>query len=75
MQFTIYNDQIYLTDYYGRRILVIGLSGQCVTNRATVFSYPTSIAVNSQYVFVGNTGTSIERFTKNGLWQSGYQYL
>ena len=74
-QFTIYNDQIYLADYYGRRILVIGLSGQCVTNRATVFSYPTSIAVNSQYVFVGNTGTSIERFTKNGLWQSGYQYL
>ena len=73
-QFTIYNDQIYLADTYGRRVLVMSLTGQCIRNRATVFGNPHSIAVNSQYVFVANTGSSIETFTTNGLYQSGYQH-
>ena len=74
-QFTIYNDQIYLADTYGRRILVMSLTGQCITNRATVFSYPHAIAANNQYVFVGNSGTSVEKFIRNGMWQAGYQQL
>jgi type IV pilus assembly protein PilY1 len=74
-QFTIYNDQIYLADTYGRRVLVMSLTGQCIRNRATVFGNPHSIAVNSQHVFVGNTGSSIETFTTSGLYQSGYQYF
>ena len=40
---------------------------------ATVFSYPSGIAVNNDYVFVSNTGSSIEKFTRSNLNQAGYQ--
>ena len=74
-QFTIYNDQIYLADTYGKRVLVMSLTGQCIRSRATVWSYPHAIAVNSNYVFVGNSSSVIEKFTTNGLNQSGYQQM
>jgi type IV pilus assembly protein PilY1 len=74
-QFTIYNDQIYIADTYGRRIIKISLTGQCIQTRATLYQYPHSIAINSSRIFVGNSGSSIEKFTTNGMYQSGYQHL
>mgnify|MGYP001170891277 FL=1 len=74
-QFTIYNDQIYIADTYGRRIIKISLTGQCIQTRATLYMYPHSIAINSSRIFVGNSGSSIEKFTTNGMYQSGYQHL
>ena len=74
-QFTIYNDQIYIADTYGRRIIKISLTGQCIQIRATLYQYPHSIAINSSRIFVGNSGSSIEKFTTNGMYQSGYQHF
>ena len=74
-QFVIYNDQIYIADYGNRRVTVLDLNGNCVRQSATVFARPSGIAVNNDYVFVSNRGTSIERFTRSGLNQAGYQYF
>ena len=74
-QFVIYNDQIYIADYANRRVIVLDLNGNCVRNSATVFSYPSGIAVNNDYVFVSNRSTSIEKFTRSNLNQAGYQYF
>ena len=51
-QFTIYNDEIYLADTYNKRVLKLGLNGQCIRAGATLFYNPHAIAVNSSYVFV-----------------------
>ena len=74
-QFTIYNDQIYIADTYGKRIIKLSLTGKCIQIRATLYSYPHSIAINSSRIFVGNSGSSIEKFTTSGMYQSGYQHL
>ena len=72
-QFSIHNDIIYLADTYNYRVKKLSLTGGCLANRNTVFSYPTSIAVNNRNVFVGNSGTRIETFYTSNLQQSGYQ--
>ena len=72
-QFVIHNDLIYIADYGNRRVTVLDLNGNCVRSRATVFSLPSGIAVNDDYVFVSNTGSSIEKFTRSNLNQAGYQ--
>ena len=72
-QFVIHNDLIYIADYSNRRVTVLDLNGNCVRSTATVFSYPSGIAVNNDYVFVSNTGSSIEKFNRSNLSQAGYQ--
>ena len=74
-QFTIYNDQIYLVDLYNHRVLKLGLNGQCIQQGATQMRYPTSIAVNSSYVFVGATSNQVEALNRGNLSQIGYQTL
>ena len=74
-QFTIYNDQIYLVDLYNHRVLKLGLNGQCIQRGATQMRYPTSIAVNSSYVFIGSTSNQIEALNRGNLNQIGYQTL
>ena len=74
-QFTIYNDEIYLADTYNKRVLKLGLNGQCIRTGATVFMNPHAIAVNSSYVFVGTPGSQFEALNRSGLSQAGYQYL
>jgi len=73
-QFTIYNDEIYLADTYGRRILVMSLTGQCLRQQTSNF-VPHSIAVNSQYVFVGNTGNSIEVLSRSSMNRVAIQFV
>ena len=74
-QFTIYNDEIYLADTYNKRVLKLGLNGQCIRTGATVFMNPHAIAVNSSYVFVGTPGSKFEALNRSGLSQAGYQNL
>ena len=57
-QFTIYNDIIYLADTYSHRIKSLTLTGGCKDNGSTGFNYH-SIAVNSNYVFVGHSNSTI----------------
>jgi len=58
-QFTIYNDVIYLADTYNHKIKSLTLTGNCKDIGSTGFIYPHSIAVNSNYVFVGHSNSTI----------------
>ena len=58
-QFEIYNDVIYLADTYNHRIKSLSLTGQCRDLGSTGFNYPHAIAVNSNYVFVGHSNSTI----------------
>ena len=63
-QIDIYNDQIYIADYYGHAIKVIDLNGNCVRSKIVNTSgysnwcwgnnncYPSGIAVGSNYTYV-----------------------
>ena len=72
-QFTIFNDQVYLADYQGNRVLKLSLTGQCIGSGLTYFTRPFGIAVNSNYVFVGNYGNTIETLATGNLARTGYQ--
>ena len=54
-QIAIYNDVIYLADTYNHKIKSLTLTGNCKDIGSTGFLYPHSIAVNSNYVFVGHS--------------------
>ena len=71
-QFQVYGDRIYIADYTGNRIVVLDLNGGCVATTSTRFSRPNGIAVNNNYIFVGNTGSSIETFYRSNNAQKGY---
>jgi hypothetical protein len=58
-QFTIYNDIIYIADTYGHKIKSLSLTGSCKDTGSTGFNYPHAIAVNSNYVFVGHSNSTI----------------
>jgi len=58
-QFTIYNDVIYIADTYNHKIKSLTLTGNCKDTGSTGFIYPHSIAVNSNYVFVGHSNSTI----------------
>ena len=63
-QIDIYNDQIYIADYYGHAIKVIDLNGNCVKSKIVNTSgysgwcwgnnncYPSGITVGSNYLYV-----------------------
>ena len=53
-QFTIYNNQIYIADSTNRRIIVLTLTGGCVRQQSTVYSYPSGIAAGANYVYVSH---------------------
>ncbi|MDC1247934.1 PilC/PilY family type IV pilus protein, partial [Pelagibacteraceae bacterium] len=72
-QFTIFNDQVYLADHQGNRVLKLSLTGQCIGSGFTYFTRPFGIAVNSNYVFVGNYGNTIETLATGNLARTGYQ--
>jgi len=72
-QFTIFNDQVYLADLQGNRVLKLSLTGQCIGSGFTYFTRPFGIAVNSNYVFVGNYGNTIETLATGNLARTGYQ--
>ena len=72
-QFTIFNDQVYLADHQGNRVLKLSLTGQCIGSGLTYFTKPFGIAVNSNYVFVGNYGNTIETLATGNLARTGYQ--
>jgi len=72
-QFTIFNDQVYLADLQGNRVLKLSLTGQCIGSGFTYFKRPFGIAVNSNYVFVGNYGNTIETLATGNLARTGYQ--
>ena len=72
-QFQIYGDRIYLADYFGKRIVVLDLDGGCVATSDTRYSYPNGIAVNNDFIFVGNSGSNIETFKRSTLTQHGIQ--
>ena len=63
-QFQVYGDRIYIADHTGNRLVVLDLNGGCVATTTTRFSRPNGIAVNNNFVFVGNTGSSIETFNR-----------
>jgi len=85
LKFDIYGDYIYIVDSSDLKIKVVTKTGQCVTSFNTwerKVGYPSSIAVNSNYIFVGNlgsdnsidvynrvTGAYISTYT-NSLWYS-----
>ena len=66
-QIEIYNNQIYVADYYGHAIKVVDLNGNCVKSKSLKTSsgywcswwsgndncYPSAIAVGSSYTYVG----------------------
>ena len=58
-QFTIFNDQVYLADHQGNRVLKLSLTGQCIASNSTSWTNPVSIAVNNSYIFVGHTNLSL----------------
>ena len=63
--FDIYNDEIYLADYYNRRVNVYSTSGECL--RSIVLNpsiYPVGIAVSANYMYI-TTGWGSELFTFN----------
>ncbi|MBT5615337.1 MAG: VWA domain-containing protein, partial [Flavobacteriales bacterium] len=72
-QFTIFNDQVYLADLQGNRVLKLSLTGQCIGSGLTYWTRPFGIAVNSNYVFVGNYGNTIETLATGNLARTGYQ--
>ena len=54
-QIDIYNDQIYIADYYGKKINVVDLYGNCIKRNNTDnsgWAYPSGIAVGSNYTYV-----------------------
>ena len=73
-QFTIYNNVIYLADTYGNRIKKLSLTGGCIANAASIYSYPHAIAVSSGYVFVGYPNNYISTYNHN-LNFSGNQFI
>ena len=66
-QFTIFNDQVYLADHQGNRVLKLSLTGQCIASGLTYWTKPFGIAVNSNYVFVGHYGDLIETLVTGNL--------
>ena len=74
-QFQIYGDRIYIADYTGNRLVVLDLNGACVATNNTSLSRPTGIAVNNNYIFVGNTGSSIQTFNRASNNYHGSQSL
>ena len=72
-QFVIFNDQVYLADLQGNRVLKLSLTGQCIASGLTYWTKPFGIAVNSNYVFVGHFGNTIETLATGNLAQTGYQ--
>ena len=71
-QFQVYGDRIYIADHTGNRLVVLDLNGGCVATTTTRFSRPNGIAVNNNFVFVGNTGSSIETFNRGTNSQHNY---
>ena len=60
-QFAIYNDRIYVADYYGHKIKVVDLYGNCIRSISTLDGnmwrsnsnpYPSGIAVGNSYIYV-----------------------
>ncbi len=72
-QFVIFNDQVYLADLQGNRVLKLSLTGQCIGSGLTAYLRPWGIAVNSNYVFVGHYGNTIETLATGNLARTGYQ--
>ena len=72
-QFVIYNDQIYIADFFNRRIKVLDLEGNCVRNVAISFFYPQGIAVNDNYIFYSNNTRQIGKLDRNNFSDLGYQ--
>ena len=65
----------YIADYTGNRLVVLDLNGACVATNNTSLSRPTGIAVNNNYIFVGNSGSSIQTFSRASNNYHGSQSL
>ena len=74
-QFQIFNDEIYIINQGFNRISKLSLTGQCITSKSTSFSQAQSIAVNSNYIFVGHTNDVISKYATANLAQTGFQYM
>ena len=72
-QFQVYGDRIYIADHTGNRLVVLDLNGGCVETTSTRFSRPNRIAVNNNFIFVGNTGSTIETFRRSNNSQYNFQ--
>ena len=49
----IHNDTIYVLDYYGRRIITLSLTGQCLKQKTINYYWTKGLAVSDQYIYVG----------------------
>jgi len=74
-QFTIYNNQIYIADYGGQRILVLNLTGGCVSQRSTVYPYPMGIAAGANYVYVSHWNYNTPRISVHNSLSRGLSYV
>ncbi len=72
-QFQVYGDRIYIADHTGNRLVVLDLNGSCVDTTSTRFSRPNGIAVNNNFIFVGNVGSTIETFRRSNNSQYNFQ--
>lgn len=63
--FDIFNDEIYIPDYYRSRVNVYNTSGECLRSIAlSPYIYPVGIAVSANYMYI-TTGWGSELFTFN----------
>ena len=70
-QFTIYNNHIYVADFYGHRIVVLTLTGGCVRQEST-YSYPMGIAAGANYVYVSSY---YQRISIHNSFSRGLGYI
>ena len=74
-QFQIFNDEIYIVNSNFGIISKLSLTGQCITSNFTSWTNGVSIAVNSNYIFVGHTNNVISKYATANLAQTGYQEM
>ncbi|NQV78538.1 MAG: VWA domain-containing protein, partial [Lutibacter sp.] len=74
-QFTIHNNEIFIADTYNNKIKKLSLTGACKSSAGSYWRYPNGIAVNDNYVFVGNGTNSIEAYNRSNLSFSKINYF
>ena len=52
----VFDDKIYVTDYYGNRVLIYDLEGTLINILEEQFNKPTDVLVHSDKMYVANYG-------------------
>ena len=74
--FEIYDDKIYVADYYGRRIKVLNLNGGCITNFSTWANYPSGVALNNNRIVVRYRDWRNQNYSKLSVYnRNTYAYI